>query len=88
MNHFDRIRSQIVGGDNRRILRERETGEKFIDDRRTFQHEFCRPALIGFCVHIDSHTGIVALISAAIYDPRMCGRLYLCIDLRNNVRVN
>lgn len=95
MNHFDRIRPQIVGGDNRGILRERKTGEKPIYNGEALPREFGwrRPALIGIHVHIDSHTGVVVmvtavLISAAIYDPRMCGRLCFGIDSRHDVRVN
>lgn len=88
MNHFNRIRSQIVGGYNRGILRERETWKKSIYDRQTFEYEFSRPAVIDFRIHVDRNTGVVvALISAAIYDSSMRSSFCFRINSRHNARV-
>lgn len=89
MNHFDRIRTQIVGGNDRGILCERETWKESIYDRQTFAYEISRPAVIDFRIDVDRNTDIVvALISAAIYDSRMRSSLLLCFDSRHNARVD
>lgn len=93
MNHFNRFGAQIVGGNNRWILRKRKTGEESIDNWQTGEWKFRRPAWCCFGIYVHCNTGAVVIgddadVGVAICDSGMCDRLRICIHTRHNGRVN